>query len=157
MRPTPHQLLVRELILQLKTGRLNADYFRRKFGVEILDEWNEVWREYQTDGYLTVNEDSIELTRDGLVRVDGLSAGVLRAGTPRCAVYVRVNDECRNPNDELSTNDEGNRLARGGFKEHQCGCLPGSDVGIPAGETPCAAISPRSSLPSTLCLRLYKK
>ena len=32
-RSTPDQLLVREMILQLKTGRLRADYFRRKFGV----------------------------------------------------------------------------------------------------------------------------
>ena len=30
MRPTPHQLLVREMILQLKTGRLDAGYFRRQ-------------------------------------------------------------------------------------------------------------------------------
>ncbi len=72
MRPTPHQLLIRELILQLKTGRLDADYFRHKFGVEILDEWSDVWHEYQNDGYLTINGDSIELTRDGLLRVDGL-------------------------------------------------------------------------------------
>jgi coproporphyrinogen III oxidase-like Fe-S oxidoreductase len=72
MRPTPHQLLVRELILQLKTGRLDAGYFRRKFGVEILDEWSEVWRDYQKEGYLTVAGDAITLTRDGLLRVDGL-------------------------------------------------------------------------------------
>src|SRR5207253_5761265 len=40
MRPTPHQLLVREMILQLKKGWLDAGYFRCKFGVEILDEWH---------------------------------------------------------------------------------------------------------------------
>ena len=40
----PHQLLVREMILQLKTGLLEADYFRRKFGVEIAEHWDEVWR-----------------------------------------------------------------------------------------------------------------
>ncbi len=72
MRPTPHQLLVREMILQLKTGRLDAGYFRHKFGVEILDEWRDVWREYQDDGYLTIDGDAIQLTRDGLLRVDGL-------------------------------------------------------------------------------------
>ena len=44
LRPTPHQLLVREMILQLKTGKLDAGYFRDKFGVEILDEWHDVWQ-----------------------------------------------------------------------------------------------------------------
>ena len=43
LRPTPHQLLVREMILQLKKGHLDAGYFRQKFGVEILDEWRDEW------------------------------------------------------------------------------------------------------------------
>lgn len=72
MRITPHQALVRELILQLKTGRLDAGYFRDKFGVEILDEWRDVWREYVEEGYATIDGDRIELTRAGLLRADGL-------------------------------------------------------------------------------------
>jgi oxygen-independent coproporphyrinogen-3 oxidase len=72
MRPTPHQLLVREMILQLKTGRLDADYFRRKFGSDILDGWRDVWQDYQAEGYLTVSGDDIALTRAGLLRVDAL-------------------------------------------------------------------------------------
>ena len=72
MRPTPHQLLVREMILQLKSGRLDAGYFRDKFGVEILSEWREVWDGYVEKGYLSIDGDVIELTRDGLLRADGL-------------------------------------------------------------------------------------
>jgi oxygen-independent coproporphyrinogen-3 oxidase len=72
LRPTPHQLLVRELILQLKTGQLDAAYFRRKFGVEILAEWQEVWQNYQSEGYVEVDGDRITLTRAGLLRADGL-------------------------------------------------------------------------------------
>lgn len=72
LRPTPHQLLVRELILQLKTGRLDAAYFRRKFAVEILDEWHEVWQEYRNEGYVELEGDEIRVTREGLLRVDGL-------------------------------------------------------------------------------------
>ena len=72
MRPTPHQLLVRELILQLKTGRLDVRYFRDKFGVDVREHWREAWDEYQHDGYAQVAGDEITLTRAGLLRVDGL-------------------------------------------------------------------------------------
>ena len=72
MRPTKHQLLIREMILQLKKGWLEAGYFRRKFGVEILDEWREVWNEHASEGMLTIDGDRIELTRDGLLHADSL-------------------------------------------------------------------------------------
>ncbi|HWA99843.1 MAG TPA: coproporphyrinogen III oxidase, partial [Pirellulales bacterium] len=72
MRPTAHQLLVREMILQLKTGRLDAAYFRKKFGVEIVEHWRDAWDEYVSEGYATIDGDTISLTRDGLLRVDGL-------------------------------------------------------------------------------------
>lgn len=72
LRPTPHQLLIREMILQLKTGRLDAAYFRGKFGAEILDAWRDAWREYAAEGLLTLSGDQIRLTRDGLLRVDSL-------------------------------------------------------------------------------------
>ncbi len=72
MRPTPHQRLVRELVLQLKTGRLEAGYFQRKFDVDILEHWRDVWHEYQEDGYLRVEDDRVLLTREGLLRVDAL-------------------------------------------------------------------------------------
>jgi oxygen-independent coproporphyrinogen-3 oxidase len=72
MRPSPHQLLVRELILQLKTGELNACYFREKFGVEIVAEWHDLWHEYLAAGFLTISGDKIALTRAGLLCVDSL-------------------------------------------------------------------------------------
>jgi oxygen-independent coproporphyrinogen-3 oxidase len=72
MRPSKHQLLVRELILQLKTGQIDTGYFRRKFGVEVLDEWADVWREYKDDGLLEIDGDRVTLTRAGLLRADGL-------------------------------------------------------------------------------------
>jgi oxygen-independent coproporphyrinogen III oxidase len=72
MKPTPHQLLVREMILQLKKGWLDAGYFRNKFGVEILDEWRDAWNEYAEEEMLTIDGDRIELTRAGLLRADAL-------------------------------------------------------------------------------------
>ncbi len=72
MRPTRHQLLIREMILQLKTGRLDAGYFRDKFGVDIRDEWRDVWNAHAAEGYLELDGDEIRLTRAGLLRADAL-------------------------------------------------------------------------------------
>jgi oxygen-independent coproporphyrinogen III oxidase len=72
LRPTPHQLLIREMILLLKKGYLDAAYFREKFGVEILEEWREEWLSHQGDGMLTIDGDRIELTRKGLLHADAL-------------------------------------------------------------------------------------
>jgi oxygen-independent coproporphyrinogen-3 oxidase len=72
MRPTPHQLLVRELVLQLKTGRIDAGYFRRKFGVEILDDWRAAWERHAADGLVELDGDRVTVTRAGLLRVDSL-------------------------------------------------------------------------------------
>ena len=72
LRPTRHQLLVREMILQLKTGAIDAGYFRDKFGVEVLDDWRDAWQEYVADGYLKIDGDRVTLTRAGLLRVDAL-------------------------------------------------------------------------------------
>jgi len=72
LRPTPHQMLVRELILQLKTGKIDAGYFRRKFSVDVFAEWPDVWQHYADEGWLTRDGDHVTLTRAGLLRVDAL-------------------------------------------------------------------------------------
>jgi oxygen-independent coproporphyrinogen-3 oxidase len=72
LRPTPHQRLVREMILQLKQGWLDADYFRQKFDVEIVQHWQEVWQQYQNEGWCELDGERIILTREGLLRADGL-------------------------------------------------------------------------------------
>ncbi len=74
LRLSQHQRLVREMILQLKRGYLNAAYFRDKFGVDILEQWPEVWSEYEHEGHCTIDRDAgrIELTREGLLQVDSL-------------------------------------------------------------------------------------
>jgi oxygen-independent coproporphyrinogen-3 oxidase len=72
LKVAPDQLLRREMMLQLKTGRLHADYFRAKFGKDILSTFAEGWGQLQNDGFLTVANDKIELTRAGLLQVDRL-------------------------------------------------------------------------------------
>lgn len=70
--PTQHQLLVREMVLLLKRGFLELDYFREKFSVDILDRWRDVWEGYERDGLAEIRPDQIRLTREGLMRADSL-------------------------------------------------------------------------------------
>ena len=70
--PTPHQALIREMILQLKRGFLEVDYFRQKFDVDILDHWQEQFQAHQSDGMLSFDQDRIELTRKGFLHADAL-------------------------------------------------------------------------------------
>ena len=72
LRPTDHQRLIRELILQMKEGHVSAEPFRRKFGVNILDEFAAPLSAQQSKGYLSVNCDDITLTRKGLLQADTL-------------------------------------------------------------------------------------
>lgn len=72
MRPSSHQALVREMILQLKRGYLDSSYFESKFGVDILDRWSSVWQQYSREGFLDIVDGRVELARRGLLRVDSL-------------------------------------------------------------------------------------
>jgi oxygen-independent coproporphyrinogen III oxidase len=71
-QPTPHQRLIREMILQLKKGRLSRAYFSQKFSVDIIQAWQPIWDEYKQEGWAEWNDDQVELTMAGLLRVDGL-------------------------------------------------------------------------------------
>ncbi len=72
LQPTAHQILIREVVLQLKEGRINAAAFRQKFGVNILEQFSEAFSNQQKAGYMTVEGDQIVLTRKGLLQVDSL-------------------------------------------------------------------------------------
>jgi oxygen-independent coproporphyrinogen-3 oxidase len=64
--------LVRELILQLKRGRLDAAPFESKFGVDILQEFDDELGRLAADEMLELDEASVRLTRRGLLQVDTL-------------------------------------------------------------------------------------
>ena len=72
LRPTDHQRLIREVILQMKEGHISAEPFRKKFGVNILDEFSAPLAAQQAKGYLNVQGDQIVLTRKGLLQADTL-------------------------------------------------------------------------------------
>ena len=67
LRITPHQALIREMILQLKKGWLDAGYFRDKFDAEILQMWAPAWKEFAENDWLSVEGDRIELTQSAVV------------------------------------------------------------------------------------------
>jgi oxygen-independent coproporphyrinogen-3 oxidase len=68
----PKQLLIREMILQLKTGRLDTGYFLEKFGVDVWDEFRPVYQRFKRDKLLDRQNGTIELTRRGLLEIDEL-------------------------------------------------------------------------------------
>ncbi len=70
--PTTHQRLIRELILLLKRGYLDVSYFQKKFDVDITEVFSGQWAALKEDGDAVVQGNSIELTQQGLLRVDGL-------------------------------------------------------------------------------------
>jgi oxygen-independent coproporphyrinogen-3 oxidase len=69
---TDRQRLIRELILQLKLGRVPLAYFRTKFGTQIADVFSEAVGSLAAEGLAEVRSDELRLTREGLLRVDSL-------------------------------------------------------------------------------------
>jgi oxygen-independent coproporphyrinogen-3 oxidase len=72
LEPSARQLLIREMVLQMKEGHIQAAPFADKFGVNILDEFRQAFDNQQAAGYLTIDGDRVELTRKGLLQVDSL-------------------------------------------------------------------------------------
>ncbi len=68
----PRHRLIREMILQLKTGRLEASYFQRKFGTDILESFKDGFEQLDEDGFLRRTPGGVELTREGLLQADRL-------------------------------------------------------------------------------------
>ena len=68
---TPKQRLIREMVLQLKTGALDTGYFQQKYGVDVWKEFLPVYEKLAADELLGRENGAIELTRRGLLEVDG--------------------------------------------------------------------------------------
>ena len=72
LQPTEHQMLIREVVLQMKEGHIGGNTFREKFGVDIFAQFADALANQQSAGYLTVDGDNVKLTRKGLLQVDSL-------------------------------------------------------------------------------------
>jgi oxygen-independent coproporphyrinogen-3 oxidase len=66
------QLLRREMMLQLKTGRLETAYFQQKFGQNILAAFSTQFGQLMNSGQVRQTNGRLELTREGLLQVDRL-------------------------------------------------------------------------------------
>jgi oxygen-independent coproporphyrinogen-3 oxidase len=67
---TPEERMIRELILQLKLGRVSQQYFREKFGVAIRERFPQQLTELTRRGLLCEQGDWLVLTREALLKVD---------------------------------------------------------------------------------------
>ncbi len=70
--PSQNQKLIREMILQLKRGYLDVEYFQSKFDTNIISRWKTTWEQYESEGFVKHTSSRIDLTMDGLLRVDAL-------------------------------------------------------------------------------------
>lgn len=70
MTLTPKQKLIREMILQLKTGTIDLNYFHNKFGVDVWDEFQTVYEGLDRERLIERRDHTIALTRSGLLQVD---------------------------------------------------------------------------------------
>ena len=72
-KTTTNERLTRELILQMKLGRLDLSYFRRKFEIDPLTTWGDVFERLEGSEMLEVaGRDEVRLTTQGLLQVDSL-------------------------------------------------------------------------------------
>lgn len=69
---TEEERLIREFILQLKLGSVDAAYFQAKFGVDIRVRFAQPLSRLQSDGLLRLDDRGAQLTRIGLLQVDRL-------------------------------------------------------------------------------------
>jgi len=67
---TPKQRLIREMVLQLKTGWLDTKYFQKKFGVDVWKEFQPVYADLENQSLLHRDNGTITLSRRGLLQVD---------------------------------------------------------------------------------------
>ena len=71
-RTTEEQRMIREFILRMKLGTVNAGHFDSKYGVDVLSRWEKELTELTDEGLLKVEGKDIVLERDGLLCVDNI-------------------------------------------------------------------------------------
>ena len=75
LTPNADERLIRELVLLFKLGRIDADHFRSKYGVDVMTRFAAPIAAIVEGGFGTVDSDSLKLNREGLLQVDRLAHG----------------------------------------------------------------------------------
>jgi len=70
--PADDERLIREWVLQFKLGKVQASYFTKKFGVDPLVRFAKPLQQLQREGWLSLEGDTVRLTRAALLQVDRL-------------------------------------------------------------------------------------
>jgi oxygen-independent coproporphyrinogen-3 oxidase len=69
---SPEERFIREFILKLKLGHVKPSYYKQKFGEDVLTRFAAQLGWMKDEGFATLGDDEIKLTRDGLLQVDRL-------------------------------------------------------------------------------------
>ena len=72
LTPTPEERMIRELILQMKRGHVDGEYFQGKFGVDIRRRFGDAFDKLRHRGFLAVDGNDVALNREALLQVDTL-------------------------------------------------------------------------------------
>jgi oxygen-independent coproporphyrinogen-3 oxidase len=72
LRPSDEEKLIREFVLQLKLGSIRPSYFISKYDVDVRVRFRDQLNALANDGMLSVADDRVTLSREGLLRVDSL-------------------------------------------------------------------------------------
>jgi len=72
LRMSGEERMIREFVLQLKTGALDPTGFERKFGVDVLERFAEPLQAHAAAGWLALEGGRLVASRDGLLRIDRL-------------------------------------------------------------------------------------
>ena len=71
-RTSEEERMIREFILQMKLGHVELNYFLEKFGVNMQERFAQQLASLTEEGLLTVENNVVLLTRDGLLCVDNI-------------------------------------------------------------------------------------
>jgi oxygen-independent coproporphyrinogen III oxidase len=72
LTPNEEERMIREFILQMKLGHVHTPYFQQKFGIDVRQRFNGSLKMLEEQGFMVLGEESLRLTRNGLLQVDSL-------------------------------------------------------------------------------------
>ncbi|NKB89604.1 MAG: radical SAM protein [Acidobacteria bacterium] len=75
LQTTETDRLIREFILQMKTGKIQAAYFDKKFDTNVMERFAAPLKALESAGMATLRGDGFDLTMQGLLQVDSLLPG----------------------------------------------------------------------------------